>query len=252
MRSARIPVVLASLLLLATMFAMAGCGGKSAGPGPASAAPPAQKPKKGQDPSDAVTTRYAKLLVRHRPDLAARWGAKDPASAGFEPLTEPTIGAHLETLQSLRNETEVMPATQRRDTLRSRLALEIEQTGPGGALRTDALVWLDMVEAAVRAPFAGDTLKGGAACRQIDVATKELYQVPEALRAGAILLRGAPAPDPKVFEERVTRLEHLFRQELPERTKACREARRLAAFVEADTLAAASLINFRHRVLPER
>lgn len=203
--------------------------------------------KPAADPSASLFTRYARLLVLHRPDLAARWGASDRSVAAFEPLTESTLARHLASLEALRREAESLPATARADTLRARLALEIGQSAAGGALRTDAFLWLDIVEAATRAPFAAD---GAGGCRQIQRATLQLRRVPEALRSGAVLMRGAPGPEPAAFERRLTELEHWFRRELPERTKPCREARRLAEFVEADTLAAASLRDFRHRVLP--
>jgi hypothetical protein len=200
-----------------------------------------------RDPAASVQARYSVLLVRHRPDLAARWGATTRSIEPFVPLDEVKLAAHVRALESLAREAQGLPASARTDTLRERIAFELAQCAPGGALRRDALLWLDIVEAAVRAPLAADAAGG---CRQVQRATEQLRRVPEALRAGAVLMRGAPPPGEVALEQRLTELEHWLRRELPERTKACRESRRLAEFVEADTLAAASLSDFRHRLTP--
>jgi len=202
---------------------------------------------RGPDPGASLAGRYARLLVRHRPDLAARWGASVKSSEPFVPLDEAALAAHVRALEALAREAGALPAGASSDTLRDRLAFELAQCAPGGALRRDPFLWLDLVEAAVLAPFAPGTPAG---CRQIARATEQLRLVPRALRAGAVLLRGAPEPDPAAFERRLTELEHRLRRELPERTRACKESRRLAEFAEADTLAAASLSDFRHRLTP--
>jgi hypothetical protein len=199
------------------------------------------------DPGVALAERYTRLLVRHRPDLAARWGAVARAPVPFVPLDEANLAAHVRALESLAREAGALPDGPRADTLRARLAFELAQCNPGGALRRDPLVWLDIVEAVVRTPFAAGAPGG---CRQIQRAAEQLRRVPETLRAGAVLMRGAPEPERVALERRLTELEHHLRHELPERTRACKEARRLAEFVEADTLAAASLTDFRHRLLP--
>jgi len=198
-------------------------------------------------PTVSVQSRYAVLLVRHRPDLAARWGATARSVEPFVPLDEAKLAAHVRALESLAREAKGLPAGAGNDTLRARLAYELAQCAPGGALRRDALLWLDIIEAAVRAPLEAETSGG---CRPLQRAAEQLRRVPEALRAGAVLMRGAPPPEEEAFERRLTELEHWFRRELPERTKACKEGRRLAEFVEADTLAAASLMDFRHRLVP--
>jgi hypothetical protein len=206
----------------------------------AQAAPP-------PDPTEPLQARYARLLVRHRPDLAARWGAHDRAGGGFVPLTESSLAAHVRSLETLLAGARALPASPRADTLRARLELELAQCREGGALRSDPFTWLDIVEAAVRTAVTSEPPGG---CRQVQRATLELRRIPEALRSGAILMRGSRPPEPVAFERRLTEVEQLFREDLPARTRACKEARRLAEFVEADTLAAASLMDFRHRLLP--
>src|SRR5262249_49315795 len=135
------------------------------------------------------------------------------------------------------------------DSLRARIAREIAETNPGGALRRDPLKWLDVIEAATRAPFEQGPSTG---CDRTHRSTLQLRGGPEALRCATVLLRGAPPPDPDSLEARIARLEWVFRRDLPPRTEACKESRRRAEFVEADTLAAASLVDFRRWVSTER
>ncbi len=220
----------AASLLAALLAAGSGCAA-----GRKAAKPPA-------DPAAALTAEHAGLLRRHRPDLAERWTKPSPEDVRFEPLSVTTTAGHEQTLRGLLQRARALPTTPEADSLRSRLALELEQTAPGGALHTDALLWLGIVEAAARAPFAYDSTAG---CREVDRAVEQLQRIPEALRGAAVIMSGAPPPDPVAFEAGLTRAEQVFRHDLPSRTKACREGRLLAEFVEADTLAAASLAGFR-------
>ncbi len=196
---------------------------------------------------ERIESRHAQLLVRHRPDLAARWNVRVRHPQGFAALSEATADAHVRTLRALLERAGALPAGARADTLRARLAHEIAETAPGGALRRDALLWLDMVAAAARAPFAEGPAGG---CSRTHRATRQLRAVPEALRGAAVLLRGTPPPDGSSFEDRLASVETLLRRELPSRTELCKEPRRLAEFVEADTLAAAALGHFRRMLLP--
>src|SRR5262249_46771031 len=189
-----------------------------------------------------------------RPDLAARYGIPS-GSPRFRPLDEAVIDDHVHELRELiaaADSIERMPGhgpavSARIDTLRARVRREIDECVPGGALRRDALLWLDIVEAAVQAPFASGSAAG---CDRTHRAAVQLQVVPSALRGAAVLMRGAPAPDPAALEARLARLEAVLRRDLPARTDACKEGRRLGEFVEADTLAAASLAEFRQSLLP--
>ncbi len=194
-----------------------------------------------------VEARQAQLLARHRPDLAELWNLETPAGEAFVGLSESNIAAHARALHTMLDRASTLPAGARTDSLRARLALELAETEPGGALRRDALLWLDIVAAAARAPLASGPASG---CSRTHRVTRQLRAVPEALRGAAILLRGAPAPDGRMFEARVSRVEWLFRQDLPSRTEVCKEPRRLAEFARADTLAATALASFRQRVTP--
>lgn len=193
-----------------------------------------------------LENRYALLLARHRPDLAERYGAT-PYSVKFVPIDEASASAHVQELQQLLTEADPLPAGARADSLRERLRREIADTGPGGALHRDALLWLDVIDAAARAPFSMGTANG---CDRTRRGALQLRTLPEALRGATVLMRGAAAPDPAAFETRLARLEQLFRTDLPARTEPCKEARRRAEFVEADSLAAASLAQFRRWLSP--
>lgn len=199
------------------------------------------KPAAAGSPLERLETRYARLLAQHRPDLAERYGAT-PVDVKFAALDEATVAGHVRELQQLADDAAGLPAGSGADSLRARLAREIAETSPGGALRRDPLLWLDVLDAAVRAPFALGRATG---CDRTRRVTLQLRALPEAVRSATVLMRGAPPPDPVGLEARLTRLEHVLRQDLPGRTEPCKESRRRAEFVEADTLAAASLVEFR-------
>jgi hypothetical protein len=192
-----------------------------------------------------LEAKYAQLLARYRPDLAAGWGVETPAGEAFMGLNESNIDGHLGELRELHAQVKSLPASARSDSLAVRLAREIAQSEPGGPLRRDHLLWLDIVSAAARAPLASGPASG---CSRTVRISRQLRAVPEALRGAAVLLRPAPPPEPRAFEARIDRVEWLFRQDLPSRTEVCREPRRLAEFARVDTLAARALAVFRRRV----
>ena len=207
-----------------------------------------QPSKQPLDAAGTLAAEHAQKLRRHRPDLAERWTAPVPEEVLFEPLIDAsTAAAHERDLRAMLERAGGLPAAPGIDSLRARLAFELEQTAPGGALHTDALLWIAIVEAAARAPFAYDSTAG---CREVERAVRQLQRIPEALRGAAVLMRGAPLPEPVAFEAGLTRAEQVFRNDLPRRTKACREGGLLAQFVEADSLAAASLMGFRRLIVP--
>ena len=206
-----------------------------------------KKPKPSADPAASLAAEHAQLLRRHRPDLAARWTRPAPDEVVFEPLDGGTAAAHERTLRAMMDRARGLPAAPAADTLRARIALELEQTAPGGALHRDALLWLGIVESAARAPFLYDSTAG---CREVDRAVRQLERIPEALRGAAVMMRGSPPPDSVAFEEGLTRAEQVFRSELPRRARGCRDGRLQGVFVEADSIAAASLAGFRRLVRP--
>ena len=206
-----------------------------------------KKPRKSSDPATALAQDYSELLRVHRPDLAARWSPPGSEEIQFEPLVAERVVAHERALRGLLDRANALPASERADTLRARLTLELEQTAAGGALYRSPLVWLEIVEAAARSPFLHDSTAG---CREVDRAIPQLERIPEALRGAAVMMRGAPPLDPAAFEEAMARTEQVFRRELPARARACREGRLVAQFVEADSLAAASLAGFRRLLYP--
>jgi hypothetical protein len=197
---------------------------------------------------DRLESRHAQLLWRHRPDLAEKW-AMTPQSVRFVALDEVTIATHALELRELLAAADTLPSGARADSLRARLRHELADVARAGALRRDALLWLDIVAAAARAPFALGSANG---CDRTHRAALQLRALPEALRSATVLLRGAAAPEPQAFEQRLTSVERLLRDDLPARTEACKESRRRAEFVEADSLAAASLATFRNWLTASR
>lgn len=192
----------------------------------------------------ALGDRYATLLTRHRPDLAERYGVTVPR-VPFVALDAAKLPLHEQTLRALLAEAQALPASPGADSLRARIVAELAQSDDDGALRRDALLWLDIVAAAARAPY----LSGRAsACSRVAHAQRQLRRIPEALRSAAVLTAGHE-PDAVAFETRVATVEAFLRQDLPARTEPCKESRRRGEFVEADSLAAASLASFRRWVL---
>jgi hypothetical protein len=223
----------ARLLVLAIAWTLPACAAHRAGSPPPAPVDPLLS---------QLETHYAQRLAQHRPDLAARYGTP-PYNTPFVPLDETNAEAHLGELRHMLADAETLPAGARADTLRARLRREIADTGPGGALREDPLLWLDVIEAAARAPFAVGSPNG---CERTHRATLQLRTLPEALRGAIVLMRTAPHPDAAALEDRLARVERLLRTDLPARTEPCKESGYRAEFVEADSLAAASLAQYRH------
>ena len=223
-------------LAAALALCLAGCAtfGRGGGPAP--------------DPASGLAAEYARLLRSHRPDLAERWLAPSRESVGFEPISGASVAAHERTLRGLLERANALPASTPADSLRARLAHELSETVPGGALHHDPMLWLELVAAAARAPWAGDSSGG---CREADQAARRLERVPDALRGAAVLMRAAPRPDRAEFEDAVSHTEWVFRHDLPARTGTCRDSRAMAAFVVADSLAAGALADFRRSLWDE-
>lgn len=211
-------------------------------------APASHDRRPGAPVLEQLERRYALLLALHRPDLAERYGAT-PASVRFVPLDEAILDDHVRALRQLLGTADSLASSVRTDSLRARLRRELAECAPEGALHRDALVWLDIVEAAARAPFLLGAPNG---CDRTRRAALQLRTLPEALRDAIVLMRGAPAPDPALLEARLAWVERSWRVDLPSRTEPCKEGRRRAEFVEADSLAAAALAQFRRWLSPGR
>jgi hypothetical protein len=193
-----------------------------------------------------VESFYVRLLAIRRPDLAAAYGLP-PREETFEALSESDLPTHVQDLNLMLSDLDKVPPGPRADTLRTRLTRELLQYGPEGAIRRDPLLWMDILQAAVMAPLAGSPTGG---CDETQRIEQRLRTFPEALRGASVLMRNAPAPDSAMFEQRVARFEFFLRSDLPARTDACKDGKRLADFTEADTLAAASLMEFRRSLAP--
>jgi hypothetical protein len=193
-----------------------------------------------------VESFYTQLLAIRRPDLAAAYGLP-PKNETFEPLSESDLVTHVEDLNLMLADLDKVPPSPRADSLRMRLRRELAQYGPEGAIRRDPIVWMDILQAAVMAPLAGNPVVG---CDDTHRIEQRLRTFPEALRGASVLMRNAPPPESAAFAQRIARFEFFLRSDLPARTDACKDGRRLAEFTEADTLAAASLMEFGRSLAP--
>ncbi len=231
-----------SLIILALALAL--CGACAAHHASSAKSPP--NVKGGDATLQHVESFYARLLAIRRPDLAASYGLPSRDET-FEPLSESDLASHIQDLNLMLADVDRGPASPRADTLHARLSRELLQYGPEGPIRRDPLLWMDILQAAVMAPLAGNPVGG---CDETQKIELRLRTFPEALRGASVLLRNAPLPDSAAFTQRVARFEFFLRSDLPARTDACKDGRRLAGFTEADTLAAASLLEFRRSLAP--
>jgi hypothetical protein len=226
--------------LLLALAIFGACAARSA------STPKGPSPKAIEATLSHVETFYAQLLAVRRPDLAASYGLP-PRNDMFEPLSESDLPTHVQDLNLMLADLDKVPPSPRADTLHARLSRELLQYSPEGAIRRDPFVWMDMLQAAVMAPLAGSQTGG---CDETHKIELRLRSFPEALRGASVFLKNAPAPDSAAFEQRIARFEFFLRSDLPARTDACKDGRRLADFTEADTLAAASLMEFRRSFVP--
>ena len=209
-------------------------------------APKSPSVKNSEATLEHVESFYVRLLSIRRPDLAAAYGVP-PRDETFEPLTESDLASHVQDLNLMLADLDHVAPSPRADTLKARLTRELLQYGPDGAIRRDPFLWMDILQAAVMAPLAGNPVGGCDEAHKIEI---RLRTFPEALRGASVLMRNAPATDSAMFRQRVSRFEFFLRSDLPARTDACKDGRRLADFTEADTLAAASLLEFRRSLVP--
>ena len=238
MTTRRSPRILS--LAFAVLVICAACAAKNA------SSPKKTTPKANDATVEHVESFYMRLLAIRRPDLAAAYGLP-PRDETFEPLSESDLASHVEDLNLMLSDLDKVAPSPRADTLRARLSRELLQYGPNGAIRRDPFLWMDILQAAAMAPLAGNQVGGCDETHKIEV---RLRAFPEALRGASVLMRNAPAPDSATFHQRVARFEFFLRSDLPARTDACKDGRRLAEFTEADTLAAASLLEFRRSLVP--
>lgn len=212
----------------------------------AAKAPPKPSAKQNDATLAHVESFYTQLLAIRRPDLAASYKLP-PRNETFEPLSESDLPQHVEDLNLMLNDVDRVPPGPRADTLKARIARELLQYGPEGDLRRSPFLWMDILQAAVMAPLADSPTAG---CDDVHRIEQRLRTIPEALRGAAVLMKGAPAPDSAMFQQRIARFEFFLRSDLPARTDACKDGRRLADFTEADTLAAASVLEFQRSLMP--
>lgn len=191
--------------------------------------------------------------LAYRPDLAVREGARWPARP--LPLDEARIDRARVALDELGAAIARVPRDQRSpaertllDTLDARIAREAALFARDAWRQEPMLYAVTTLEAALDAAAAG---KRVSACERSGRAIGPLRATPEALRAAEVNLREARAFDAAATLARWDGAMRRARTELPATFLECRDGRRLADAVEADTLALAAAERFR-RFLRER
>lgn len=187
----------------------------------------------------ALERDYARHTLASRPDRASREGVKG-AARRLVPVTESSLARDLEWLKHFRarcdsvGRSNLLPTSRARlDTLFERTARQFDESRPDGPLRRDPMAYRALTDQAVlqviTEPNVGE-------CERVRRATQRLRMLPEVLRAAAINLRGAPRDDARV-QQGVEEAVRTLRVEVTAAAAACRDARRTADFVEADSAA---------------
>jgi len=187
----------------------------------------------------ALERDYAQHLLLHRPDRGSRQGVKG-AAARLVPVTESSLEADLAWLSRFRarcarvDPARIAPSDRARfDSLLVRVAQQQEESAPEGPLRRDPLAYRALTDQAVleaiTAPRVGE-------CERVRRATQRLRMLPEVLRAAAINLRAVPHEDARV-KQGVDDAIRVLRAEVIAAASACRDPRRTADLVEADSAA---------------
>ena len=187
----------------------------------------------------ALERAYAEHLLAHRPDRGSRQGVKG-AAARLVPVTESSLERDLAWLSRFRarcalvDPARIAPNDRARfDSLLVRVARQQEESAPQGPLRRDALAYRALTDQEVleviTAPRVGE-------CERVRRATQRLRMLPEVLRAAAINLRAMPQDDARV-QLGVDDAIRVLRAEVIAAAAACRDSRRAADLVEADSAA---------------
>lgn len=186
-------------------------------------------------------------LLADRPDLATRYGVKG-AEDRLTPLSESGIdSARVRVARvrdaALRVDRAALPAPENAalDTLRARVEREWTPL-EGGAWRREPVLYIPLTIDAVLDVAA--PRKGVSPCERSRRAQKRLLALPEALRAAQVNLREASEFDRDSTLARWDEAIQRLRTALPPTLLACREPRRVAETVEADSAALAAAQRF--------
>lgn len=182
---------------------------------------------------------YAAYLLRARPDLAWRAGAKAAASR-LEPVTTTNLAQQTAWLARFERELQAVPRetltpaeSTRLDTLLARTSRQHSECGLDGPFRRDPLAYRALTDFAVleviTAPRVGE-------CERVRRATRRLLLVPEVLRAAALNLRDTPYDSVRV-QQGLDDAIRVLRADVTAAAAACRDPQRTADFVEADSAA---------------
>lgn len=187
----------------------------------------------------ALEQAYADHLLAHRPDRGSREGVKS-AAARLLPVTVASLERDLAWLNRFRARCALVDPARltpvervRFDSLLVRSSRQQAESQAEGPLRRDPLAYRMLTDQAVleviTAPHVGE-------CERVRRATQRLRMLPEVLRAAAINLRAVPHEDARV-QQGVQDAIRVLRAEVIAAAAACRDPRRRADFVEADSAA---------------
>lgn len=190
----------------------------------------------------ALEARHRAHLLATRPDLASRYGLG--GEDRLEPVTAATLERDAAWARAFAAELEHVDAARlaprerpRLDSLRVRVAREAATFGDG-AWRSEPTFYLALVHDAVMEAILAPRISP---CERARRAVMRLRMVPEVLRAGLINLRASGDPSPATFSAGAAAAYDSaaadLRTKLLSPVESCKDPRRLADLVAADTLA---------------
>lgn len=228
MRPALVAVGLAALLSLA-----------AAGPGRV-AEPPGRVVER-------LSAEYLDRMIARRPDLASRLGDHG-ADARLKAVTQATLDQDAAWLHDLKIRLDAVPrdgldpeTAADRDVLNSRIAADLLSLETERTFHADPNAYLALVEEPVALLLRRDYTH---ICHRLRAVAHRLAAVPEVLRAARINLERPARLRTETAIERFEAVLRLYRVDVPEAARACRDPRTQAVVAQADSAAVRAMLIF--------